>query len=403
MSPTRAQQRAAVAALAAVCGALTLASCSTPPAKGADTPCQSGTSLTLLTAVHQGAQAPSVPVEWQCPLEKAITRGVPVNVVTAEGTPQVVLHSFRATLSTANPNAARDDLTAAENTVINAIRTAKATSNGDDLLAALALASDVAAQSGAGGQILVADSGLTDTGVVRFTDAQMTSASGDDIAALVTEHSQCPSTMKATTITFYGLGYGTDPQPRLSVRQRTAVTTGWLAVAKACGASASAQSSPRTAAGPVTSFTTKPVAPEPDPTMSPAAASSPTGTVCQVQLADVTLGFLPDSDQFLDETAAKAAIANAAATLSSCKGHVQVTGTTSSAGTPAGRTAVSTARASRVAALLAGDLHVDAATMTVRGAGFDPAAGCVNDRVNGALVPALAQANRKTTITVQGA
>jgi outer membrane protein OmpA-like peptidoglycan-associated protein len=408
MSSTHPLTRAR-AAIAAVITALLLgmlAGCSTPPATAADTPCQVGTSLTLAVAVHQGAQAPSVPAEWKCPIDKAIQSGVPINVVTAEGTPQVFLHGYRAMLSTSNPSATRDDLIAAENTVISAVRTAKATSDGDNVMATLALTSDVAAESGAGGQILVADPGLSDSGAVRFTDPGMTTASGDDIAANVAEHSQCPVAMKGATFTFYGLGYGTDPQPRLSVRQRNAVVTGWLAVVQACGGAATAQSEPRIGAGPSTTHTVKTVAAEPDPTMAPAStaptAGATAGAGCQVELPDVTLGFLPESDHFVSEDSAQATINEAATAISGCQGHVQVTGTTSSAGTAAGRTAVSTSRATRVANLLAAALHVNVDTITVRGAGFDLDAGCVQDRVNQVLDPTLAQANRKTTITVSG-
>lgn len=392
--------RALCCLVAAATAALALAGCAstgvTPGTNPGGQPngqgCPVGTSLVLIVPVHQGAPAPSVPVQWRCPIESAVHAGVPISVVTAEGIPTLALAAYSPALDTTNPETMRTDSDAAQNRVIAAITNAKATSDGNDLLAALTLAADQAAVSGPGGVILSLDPGITDTGTVRTVEAGMTLAAPEDMATFTTEHKACPP-LADTTVIFYAVGYTSPPQPPLSRHQVANLSATWVAVAASCGANVSAVPLPRTGAGPTTAHTTAVAAPEPAPTMAPTAT-------CRFEIPDSHIGFLPDSATFADQGAAAEVIAHVAAAMEGCKGAIEVTGMTSSAGTPDGRARVAAARAQRVRDLLSAALHVDATTITARAVGFDTAQGSVPDRVDGLLSPALALANRKVVITV---
>lgn len=350
--------------------------------------CPTGSSLTLIIPVHQGAQAPELPQQWQCAIESAITGAKPINIVTAEGKPQVVLRNYTATITTINPEATRDDLVAAQNTIISKAATATATSAGNDLLSALALSADLSSTTGPNGVILSLDNGLTDTGTIRLTDNGMTAATTTDITTFITTNSACPK-LAGKNVQFYALGYATAPQLPLSQRQRDAITTDWTQIATTCGsATTTAIALPRTGTGPKTTYTTKTVTPDTDPVLPP----TPTPTT-PIRADDTTaLGFTIDSDQLRDPTAATTFLTPIAEHLKTHPTtHVTLTGTTSN-GPTAWPTLkdLATARATTVATLLI-TLGVPATQITTAGAGYT-----ANPPVTD---PATAALNRATTLT----
>jgi len=163
----------------------------------------------------------------------------------------VILRGYRPDISDIEGPPHDDDLIAAQNTVIAAARSATATSDGNDLHAALSLAADLAAANGPGGVIISLDSGLTDSGVIRFTEPGMTTASPTEIATFVSATASCPH-LTDTALVFYGLGYGVAPQQILTVQQRDTISGTWVEVAGTCGATVTATTLIPTTAGPVT-------------------------------------------------------------------------------------------------------------------------------------------------------
>jgi len=283
--------------------------------------CFAGSSLTIITPVHEGSPAPHIPAELSCVLGEALNEGAPVNVVTSEGAPQVILRGYRPDISDIEGPPHDDDLIAAQNTVIAAARSATATSDGNDLHAALSLAADLAAANGPGGVIISLDSGLTDSGVIRFTEPGMTTASPTEIATFVSATASCPH-LTDTALVFYGLGYGVAPQQILTVQQRDTISGTWVEVAGTCGATVTATTLIPTTAGPVTPHTTIPVAPDTPPrfTIVPGATITLDGSV---------LLFEPDSDALVDPTTAAEVLDATAELLKGDPGrHVTITGTT---------------------------------------------------------------------------
>lgn len=374
-----------------------LTACSTGPEAGAtDAGCLSGDALVLVVPVHQGAQRPGVPAAWDCALDAAVRTGTPVGVVTAEGRPQVLLRDHAAAVDGGNELAVADEVVAAKNAIISVVAGATASSDGNDALAAYALAADLA---GPGGQILSLDNGATDTGVVRTVEPGMTTVVDPaDTAQLVLDQEACPA-VSGLRVELYGVGSQVAPAAALSQRQRDRLAHTWRAILAACGAEVVVVALPRTGEGPVTTHTARPVAPEAAPEMP--AGETAGAHPCEAVLPDATVGFVADEATFLDTDQARAVVDAVARQVALCPGRVEVVGTTSSAGTPEGRARVSTGRAEAIRALLAAALDVPADTVDARGLGYDEGAGgCVVDRVDGVLQPVLAAQNRKVTIRV---
>lgn len=398
MTPTpRPQGRVAAALTAATLLITTLAGCGgTGTAPAADPGCFSGTGLVLVVPVHQNAQAPGVPQEWDCALDTAIRSSAPVSVVTSEGVPQVLLKEYVADISTENPLAADDDTAAAKSAVVAAVAAATATSDGNDTLAALSLAADLAP----GGQILSADNGASDTGVVRTADPGMTTAiNAADVAQQVVDLGSCPA-VEGQHVSLYSLGYQVAPARPISQRQRDTVTATWQLVLEACGAVVDTVAAPRTGDGPPQGHVSVAIEPEPDPVVAIGSDADP-GTDCEVVLPDSAVGFVAEQATLLEPERARGVVAEVAAHLAACPGKVEVLGTTSSAGTEQGRKALSTLRAELVRDLLAAELGVPPTTIEATGLGYDiTRGGCVEDRFAGVLDPILAGSNRKVLVRV---
>ncbi len=351
MTATRSSRIAA--AIAAALTLIGLTACAGgEPSDAAAADCFSGTGLALVLPVHQNAQAPGIPSEWDCALGAALRAGAPIGVVTAEGHPQVILEGYVASLTAANPHALNDQVAAAKNAIIAAASRAGATSDGNDLLAALALAADLVP----GAQVLSLDNGATDTGVLRTADEGMTTlVAAEDVAQFVVDAGACPA-VEGARVELYGLGYQVAPAEPISQRQRDLLAATWVAVLTECGADAAAIPLPRTGTGPEHTYTARAIQPEAEPHFTVVAQGA--RDECEAVLPDSVIGFVADEARFLDPGTAHEVVAEAARHLSDCVGTVEVIGTTSSAGTAAGREALSARRAEAVRALLASELGI---------------------------------------------
>ena len=394
MTVTRRSRTAA--AVAAALTLTTLSACATGETTAAAAPdCFTGTGLVLVVPVHQNAQAPGIPSEWDCALDAALRAEAPIGMVTAEGHPQVVLEGYVASLTAANPHALNDQVAAAKNAIIVAAARASATSDGNDLLAALALGADLVP----GAQVLSLDNGATDTGVLRTADEGMTTlVAAADVAQFVVDAGACPA-VDGARVDLYGLGYQVAPAEPISQRQRDLVAATWVAVLTECGAQATAIPLPRTGTGPEHVHTARPIQPEADPGF--VVLAQDVQDDCEAVLPDSVIGFVADEARFLAPGTTHEVVAEAARHLADCVGTVEVIGTTSSAGTAAGREALSARRAEAVRDLLAGELGIPVGDISAHGLGYDTeAGGCVVDRVDGVLDPVLAAQNRKVVIRI---
>jgi OmpA-OmpF porin, OOP family len=374
-------------AAAAIAAAAVLTGCSSSNATSAAPACESGHALVLVISVHQGGSAPSVPSAAACYLDTALRSREPISIVTAEGSPRLLMKSASWTLNegqpeSANPQAYGDDLGAARSAVLSAVRNAAAASDHDDLAAALSMAADQAHQTAAtAARILVIDNGLSDTGAINLALPGMTAANPDEVAAFVKTHGGCPASLAGVTVTMYGAGYGVDPQPKLSTAQITRVGQIWQKTIETCGGHLDLVPTPRTDAGPATVHTVTPVPPIPDAVMP----THPVGSSLRFG-DDGALRFNPDSADLTDPAAASTALAPVVKYLTEQASHsITISGTTSNGPTAwASYRTLADARAHNVQNMLT-DAGASASQITCVGMGYtanppvtDPATAALN-------------------------
>lgn len=279
-------------------------------------------AVAFVLPVHEGA-ATGMPGQFGCLLQTALERGLPVRVVTSEGTPRVVVREDVAP-DAVNPEAFADDVAAAERRVVDQVNALAATSDGNDTWAALRLASDELASVGVKGRealIVSRDSGGSDRGVLRIADPGMTEVDPADVARLITDNKACGS-LDGTTVAMYGVGETVAPHPVLSARQRVSIANHYVTALEGCGARANAVPLPPVGDGPETEHTTRPVQPDEEPSIE-VEAKEP------VVLRQDSLGYLPDEAGFVDAAAAEKVLARMADQLMSHPGvRVEIRGRT---------------------------------------------------------------------------
>lgn len=262
-------------------------------------------ALALVIAVHANAPA-GVPASLACVVGEAYLKGVPVSVVGVQGTPIVIA---KREISGAGANNERNRsmrAVQARDQLFAKVAATAPSSDGSDLVAALAMARDAASNGSGHAQLVVVDSGLSDTGAVNFTVAGMLAADPAAIAHDVTVAGQCPVNA-GMHVDFVGLGYGVAPQELLTPADRSIVTQTWLSVVQACHGTATAYPEPMSGAAPSTSFTVQPVPP------SAYRVPAPGDPVTLSGLSP--LGFNDDEIVFKDQPAAGRLLDEIAATM----------------------------------------------------------------------------------------
>ncbi|MEV6417303.1 hypothetical protein [Kribbella sp. NPDC051718] len=360
-------------------------------------PAKSPHTLVLVVGIHQNQPAPGVPDALECLLRGAVENGTRLAVVAVDGSPALMPMPSTFEISTANELRRKDDIKRALSTVVGSVRSARADSDGSDLFAGIKIAADfVRANGAADGQIVVIDSGLSDTGVIDMTRAGMLaidpSELGDSIAAdLDGLH------LKGVQVTLVGFGYTRPPQEPLPAGQSEAVSTLWTKLLTTAGATVVPLPAPRTGNPPSTSFTTRPVKvvkPTPPPPPPPCART----TVVYDDASPV--GFDPKSNDFRDRDAALEVLRGVAVwALGGPYRRVVVTGTTADVDTVAKRVLRSKGRAETVKKELV-LLRVDPSMISTRGVGTNFPEYIDDRKPGGGLDPVLAVKNRTVRITL---
>ncbi len=292
---------------------------------------------------------------------------------------------------------------------------AKARTPQSDLLAAIAVAGRTTDRSGV---IAVCDSGLSTSGAVMFQTPGMLTASPTDIVQYLTDTNQLIA-LSGQTVVLACMGDTAPPQQPLTDPQRRAVITAWTAVLKASGAGQVLVLDRAVTGGPVNPVpdvstvplpaaptielppppTTVPPATVPPTTATGSAAPRPPVVIAPRELTEDNLPFVPDQAQLLDPAGARRLLEPLATYLIDNNMYARLTGTTSSAGTPQGRTDTSTARTGTVRDVLV-DLGVPRDHISTRGVGCDWP-GYLPDRdANNVLEPGPAAKNRKVIVDI---
>lgn len=261
-----------------------------------------------------------------------------------------------------------------------------------DVLAAVDLAARSVADRPGPRTVIVLDSLLQTTGSLRFADdtAALLSAEPGAVADQLATRGALPD-LTGVAVVLAGAGDTVAPQDPLPPPARAALIALWTEVLERAGAAVTVEQAPLPGGPPVGAV--PPVTPVPVAAPEPVEGSP-------VALPDSAVGFLPDQAVFRDPQQAAAVLRPFAERLLDGGVTAVLTGTTSSAGTPDGRLALSRDRAAAVAGLLRAG-GAPEGSVRVRGVGAD-FAGFVPDRdPAGNLDPVLAARNRQVLIELR--
>lgn len=353
-----------------------------------------GTSVVFI--VQATANTPSLSVSQvgeaeKVALRKAITCQRTVKVIAADGRPYELGpdHAFvdDKQLIPKDRDAAR---TFYFNSVFALIDKVEAKSNGLDMLAALRMAAGEL--NGGGGQIFVYGSGMSDSGAYNVAQKGMSTAGSDLVLPnLATE---IPN-LKDATVVWHWFAQAYGDQKSLSGAQIANLKDVERKVIEKGGGSVRFDDS--------SASTTTPLAKHGDFTLTPVepvTISFPTPANGQTIVYDASvLGFVPDTDTFLDgATAHQFAAVEAAWLTDHVNGCLRIVGTTANFGTEEGLRALSTKRAAAFARLIA-DAGGDASRMSTVGVGIHFTDFQKDGGPKGPALIGPAQANRSVRVS----
>lgn len=349
------------------------------------TPAGAGAAVVLIGGARTGAPAPTWSPELDRRFAGDVEAGATWTVVVPDGRPAV---AGVLPMRIEDPNdlvrsAALADLRhRAEQLIVSAV----ADDPEADLLSALDLAARVVEGASGPRSVVVADSLLQTAGALRFQDGDGALLSADPAA--VADRLAAAGLLPMLTgidVVLTDAGDTAVPQDPLPPLARRALVELWTTILERSGARVRLDDTPARG-GPTAGL----------PAVTPVRAPAIVPIDGPVVLTDSAVGFLPDLPVLRDPAQAEAVLAPLIAALVSAPRRVRLTGTTSSAGTPAGRAALSAERAALVRDLLVRG-GVDPAGIEVRGLGSD---FCfVPDRDgNGRLDPIQAARNRQVVV-----
>ncbi len=375
-SPVSPGTRRGLVSSALMLGLLLPIGCADDPANNAPG------AFAVIVGAHSNMVAPSLLDTVRTEIDTAARLGSPATVIVSDGSPTV---STSRSLKAANPLYQQDQV----NQLTSLVDKTRADDPEVDLLAAISLAARSVPEAAGPKTIVVIDSGLQTTGVLRFQDQDgaLLNANPDEVVDLLRRTQQLPN-LTGMRVVFTGLGDTAAPQQPLPAPARAVLVTLWTKIVESAGGQAEIKQAPLPSAQIRNGL--------PPVSIVPVAAQSigplPTGTV----LRDGTVGFVPGQAVFREPDQARAVLADYAQAIKNGR-HALLTGTTASDGTAEYRLQLSHTRANAVRDLLV-SLGAPADRISTRGLGSD-FPGYVPDRdPQGNLDPIPAARNRQVII-----
>lgn len=347
-------------------------------------------AVVIVAGVHEGMPAADVPIELEDVLTRAVEAGAPLTVIANDGTPSVVFHIAGYEISDKNANVHENDVARILGGLLDAVTSATADSDGNNLSTSIAIATDQLAAAGAEkGAIIVIDNGISDAGYpVMAAPGMLDADQSDKVIALGREAGQALVLANGTTIYLVGFGYVAPPQEPLTTIQSNALSQTWAAYLRSTGAEVVEITKPRAGEGPDTTYTTTLVPPGEYDQIE----VSRTATTVVASLASDML-FDSGSARLRDDERTRAALSDAESFLRKTPGAVTITGHTDAIGTPESNEALGRERATEIYDWLI-SRGVSAARLSVRSAGETELL------VPDASTPDQHQKNRRVTISV---
>jgi outer membrane protein OmpA-like peptidoglycan-associated protein len=356
--------------------------------------CENPQAVMLVLGAHRDGPKPSLGPSVACQLTAAVRDGKPVRIVVASGQPQLInphlVNVTGGTLAQQDSPRVQQDV----QRVIAAVAAARPEAPGVDDLAALAVAADEARSLGAGdAELVLIDSGLDDRGALDFTVPGLLAATPAEVTGQLKASGNLPD-LRGFTVILVGVGYTAAPQPPLSDKWRTNLTSIWVSVLQAAGARV--QVIPQPGQGPSVS-TDEPVRLVPIPATSQVKPGIHT-TIIFTGASPVR--FEPNTTAFVDPAGARRALTPIASWLAADRSrHAWLEGTTADVGPLSGQRALSVLRADHVRDVLI-SLGATAAQLSTQGVGSDFPQFTRDRNAAGTLLAGPATLNRSVRITL---
>ncbi len=350
--------------------------------------------MELIIGAHRDAPAPFLGHVVLCQVANVIRAGKPVRIVDVSGQPKlatlVLAPVTGGSLAQQGAPRVHEDVRHVQRAVA-ALRPAYP---GIDDLAAISVAADEARSDGdPHAELVLADSGLDDRGVLNFTVRGLMAATPAEVTAQLRSSHNLPE-LRGFTVILEGIGYTAPPQEPLTARWRTNVTAIWTAVLRTAGARVVVI--PQPGLGP-SIRTSEPVRQVPVPPGQPVTVHK---HAMIVFTGESPVRFEPDSTAFVDPKAAAGALTPIARWLSADHSrHAWLEGTTADVGRIRGQILLATLRADKVRRALM-KLGAGRSQISVTGVGSEFPQFVPDRSASGILLAGPATLNRSVRITL---
>lgn len=351
-------------------------------------------AVVLIAGAHANSPAPHLTPLTTAVTTGAVAAGRPVSMVTVAGTPHLNTDLDIDLPAPTDTESGRKALIRKGLNEVADTMTAPAGTDDADLLEAVALAgADVRSRGATRPVIVIADSGLPDTGRLDMTEPGMLGADPDQTADYLESQRALPN-LTGVTVILSGIGYTAAPQAPLDAPQRDRLATMWQTVFTAAGATAvHLDPTPNTRDAVATDRTVGTVEVPAPP--APPVGCTPASLVFDSQSQ---VSFAPDTTVLVDEQAARDALRPVVDWLTGDRARTAtVRGTTADDGPLAYQKDLGIQRAQAVAALLAAE-GVAADQLQAVGVGSQFPEFVPDRTPDGALLPGPAALNRSIRI-----
>jgi len=348
----------------------------------------------IAAAARTGSAAPQVTGKVASVLEHLLEEQGYITLLDTDRSPSVV-DEGAMTSDKGNDAAVAADMELHRQQLYRGLRGAKANDPQADPLTALDTAARTVHARGTTGTVVLVDSGLQTTGALRYATSDLLLASGSDVVGHLRSTRQLPD-LSGITVLLVGLGDTAKPQTRVDSATRGRLVEQWTAISSAAGATCvEVDSQP---------LTTSPPADLPEvmrvDVPEPAEPELPDDRQAPVPLREDSVGFLDDSAELRDPTAASKSLERLAQHIVAGHYRVSLVGTTATAGTEEGRRTLSLQRANAVRNLLV-DLGVPEDRIKTRGVGIHHPLHVDDLDKSGNLIPGAAVKNRAVFLSVR--
>ena len=352
--------------------------------------------LAVIIGAHANAPRANTSVMYDAVLEACTHSGSTISIIVNDGAPYASVVTVPETKS--GLSAEKYQAIAKERTeqILELADGMLAKTPETDLLSAVALAGrQLEAEDGGRKELIIIDSGLSTMPPLDFSESLLEGVAPENVTELLDEQRALPDLQGIDSVRFFNVGDVAAPQARLTEANRKMLMEIWDKILTKAGAEEIKFQTDL----PLSAVYEEGRMPEVSAVAVMERASAleskevDLGEVDALGFDEETIAFCPDTDEFVDREAAKAALEGAASYMEENPGFCAVlVGTTAKAGDLESCISLSEKRAEAVKGLLT-EIGVDAARLEAVGTGYDNPF-YKEDWKDGTLNEAMAAQNR---------